>query len=69
MRENDMSKKQIVRKHEREQLQKQSRLQRKMHKTGAAEPKKTKQDKFDRKEPTGGFRAAPAAEAHGAEIQ
>jgi hypothetical protein len=47
-----MSKKQIVRKHEREQLQKQSRLQRKKDKMGAAEPKKTNRDNLESKERT-----------------
>jgi hypothetical protein len=45
-----LSKKQIVQKHEREQLQKQSRLQRKKDKTGAAEPKNTKRDNLMPKE-------------------
>jgi hypothetical protein len=44
-----MSKKQIVRKHEREQLQKQSRLQRK-NKTREAEPSKTNRDSWKPKE-------------------
>ena len=45
-----MSKKQIVRKHEREHLQKQNRLERKKDKVGATEPKKTNRDKLDPKE-------------------
>ena len=47
-----MSKKQIVRKHEREQLQKQSRMQRKKDKTGAAEPNKTNRDNLEPKKRT-----------------
>jgi hypothetical protein len=39
-----MSKKQIVRKHEREQLQKENRLRRKKDKMRAAEPNKSNQD-------------------------
>jgi hypothetical protein len=49
-----MSKKQIVRKHAREQLQKQSRLQRKKDKTRAAEPNKTNRDNLEPKEQTRG---------------
>ena len=55
-----MSRKQIVRKYEREQLQKQSRLQRKKDKMGAPEPNKTR-DNLEVKrtnpslEPRGGF--------------
>jgi hypothetical protein len=42
-----MSRKQIVRKHEREQLQKQSRLGRKKDKRRAAEPNKTNRDNLE----------------------
>jgi hypothetical protein len=48
-----MSKKQIVRKHEREHLQKQSRLERKKDKVRATEPKKTNRDNLEPKEQTG----------------
>ena len=47
-----MSKKQIVRKHEREQLQKRSRVQRKKDKTRAADPNKTNRDNLEPKERT-----------------
>ena len=47
-----MSKKQIVRQHEREQLQKQGRLKRKKDNMGAAEPKKTNRDNLEPKERT-----------------
>jgi len=46
-----MSKKQIVRKHEREHLQKQSRLERKK-KARATGPKKTNRDNLEPKEQT-----------------
>ena len=47
-----MSRKQIVRKHEREQLQKQSRLGRKKDKRRAAEPNKTNRDNLEPTERT-----------------
>ena len=48
-----MSKKQIVRKHEREHLQKQSRLERKNDKVRTTEPKKTNRENLEEKEQTG----------------
>jgi hypothetical protein len=48
-----MSKKQIVRKHEREHLQKQSRLQRKKDKVRTTEPKKPNRENLEQKEQTG----------------
>ena len=45
-----MSKKQIVRKHEREHLQKQSRLARKKDKVRNTVPKKTNRQNLEQKE-------------------
>ena len=45
-----MSKKQIIRKHEREHLQKQSRLERKKDKVRATEPRKTNRENLEPKE-------------------
>ena len=47
-----MSKKQIIRKDEREHLQKQSRLERKKDKARATGPKKTNRDNLEPKEQT-----------------
>ena len=48
-----MSKKQIVRKHEREHLQKQSRLERTKDKVRTTEPKKTNRENLE--QPDGAF--------------
>jgi len=61
-----MSKKQIVRKHEREHLQKQSRLQRKKDKVRTTEPKKTNRENLESRKNKPGLRGASVGEADGA---